>query len=185
MDKKNLKNLTGLKVLALIMIYLEHSGAISPLWGLSTRGTEFLFVCSGFLVSLKHSEDWKQNTFNNSFLYLKEKLTVIYPVHFITFSYSVFLLFLQKRPICSTAIWSAFLNIFCLQAWSSNLYVVMDYNGLSWFISCLLFCYFLSPFYIQIISRLKRKSIGLISVILFRALLEYLLLSYPEQFFLL
>ena len=51
------------------------------------------------------------------------------------------------------------IQVFLLQSWTGNLNTAMAYNGKAWFISALLFAYFMSPFLARLIKKPKKKLV--------------------------
>lgn len=159
--------LCGLKALALLAIFVWHSTLPKPDIDIGARCCEFFFVVSGFLVAYNFYK--KEFVFNISEMlsYTKRKFLDLYPLHILTFIIS--LIFFAKFRF-ETAIF----NILLLQSWSCNDLIYFGYNGISWFISSLLFCYFMSPLLMNFVEvkNVRKTMFFLLGMILFRVLIE-------------
>ena len=64
-----------------------------------------------------------------------------------------------------------------LQSWSRISHIVRGFNGIAWFLSALVFCYFLTPFLIYGINSLKKSLILFFFIALLRILIEELVIN--------
>lgn len=179
-----INSLTGLKVLAMMLIFWWHAPIKNPSADLGARMCELLFVCSGFLVGYNYLRKSKgeKPTWKDSFDYLKKKFLQVWPVHAICAI--VCLVFLSSVPIFNgqTAIRLVF-NLLLVQAWLPGQANFFSFNGASWFLSALLFCYFLSPMLCSAISNKRKALILLLVVCSLRIGLELISIHFPGQFF--
>ena len=177
-NKQNrIKSLDGLKVLMLFLIFCWHtpenpSGVIGkPIVDLGARACEVLFIISGFLVGYNHYHNLIPVTFKQSWNYVAKKYAIIWPLHLICFL-MVFIFQINNNPelFNNFNIFSAITNIFLLQAWTNNPYT---FNGATWFLSALLFCYFMSPLMMSIFKKSNQIIITtFIGCIITRILIE-------------
>lgn len=163
-----LYNLSGLKFLAMIMIVWWHLGNPSRTIDWGARMCEFLFVSSGFLVGYNYYFRGMPDSRKFSFEYVFKKLKTTWPLHIIT---TVFLIFVNIKSFQVTDIPSWISNFFLLQAWQLNKYSI-SFNGISWFLSALMFCYFLAPFFIKFIKHIKISVLMLFFVVMLRVSIE-------------
>ena len=176
-------SLTGLKAVALLFIFWWHAPVSKPDFDIGAQMCQLLFICSGFLTgysSLKKTclpaASWK-----DPFKICLKKLKAFWPLHALfTLLWLVFLSDTAFTP--GTAI-KLILNLLLLQAWHPAPDVYMSFNGVSWFLSALLFCYFLSPFLLKTIRR-GRKCIILafVAAFLARIILNDLCWYFPKTF---
>ena len=176
-------SLTGLKAVALLFIFWWHAPVSKPDFDIGAQMCQLLFICSGFLTgysSLKKpclpAASWK-----DPFKICLKKLKAFWPLHALfTLLWLVFLSDTAFTP--GTAI-KLILNLLLLQAWHPAPDVYMSFNGVSWFLSALLFCYFLSPFLLKTIRR-GRKCIILafVAAFLARIILNDLCWYFPKTF---
>lgn len=85
-------SLSGLKVIALILLFWWHSPIPNPHVDIGARACEFFFVVSGFLVSYNYSNKMMPATWKESCLYVKKKLSRMWPLHFVAFLICLFLM---------------------------------------------------------------------------------------------
>ncbi len=179
--KPRLLPLSGLKVLAVIGVIACHMGALSQ-WDLCARMVELLFLLSGFCMAYNHGDTRTKDSFYDGWRMVWNKLPQIYPIHLATFLLQLF--FVAKwtaKPLDFTLSFG-FLNLALLQAWFPKTQFM--FNNVSWFLSALVFCYFITPTLIATARRAKAKKklwfmfAFLISV---RLYLEYMRLAYPIE----
>ena len=95
----------------------------------------------------------------------------MWPLHFIAF-----LICLSLMPISDIftkkTVFEALINLSLLQSWSIDSSTFFYFNGTRWFLSSILFCYFLSPFLLKTVNTKKRAIISFIMVISLRILIE-------------
>lgn len=160
---KQFTNLQGLRALGFIFIFLHHTlGYItkaSPV-DFGGRGVEIFFVLSGFLIAYHSMDKDILSTWKGSFQFLIKKLKKFYLLHIFTFLILTF--FFLHRYLKSGHIeygdWyhfilNAVLNITLLQSWYSP--AKFSFNGVTWFLSSILFMYFLTP---KTVNFLKHKG---------------------------
>jgi peptidoglycan/LPS O-acetylase OafA/YrhL len=104
-------------------------------------------------------------TYEASFKYAYKHLRLFYPLHFIN---SIYCLFHLNVEFNLTNYQMLIFNFLLVKVWSRNLNYGMGFNGISWFISVLLFLYFLSPFLLQGIKSIKNSLILFIFVAISR-----------------
>lgn len=160
---KQFTNLQGLRALGFLFIFLHHTlGYItkaSPV-DFGGRGVEIFFVLSGFLIAYHSMDKDLVSTWKGSLQYLLKKLKKFYVLHIFTFL--ILALFFLHRYMKSGHIeygdWyhfilNAVLNITLLQSWYSP--AKFSFNGVTWFLSSILFMYFLTP---KSVNFLKRRG---------------------------
>ena len=67
-----------------------------------------------------------------------------------------------------------FVDAFLLQAWNSDPDVYFSYSGIAWFLSALIFCYFMSPLLLRYAKKVKQSVVMFIIVAFIRVSFEYL-----------
>ncbi len=139
----------GMRVIALICVMFLHAG--HPIVAIGLPIT-FFFVISGFLYKDK-GESYKG--------YLLNKCKKLFPIFWITF---VLDFFLNHRVLS----WKMIPHFFLVQTYGPVVETGVtepfyyEYLGVSWFLSCLLFCYILSPFIYSLIERSSQYGILLL-----------------------
>ncbi len=101
-------------------------------------GVAFFFQLSGFVLSMGYGQSISDRTFRFS-SFMNRRLLKVFPLHLL--SLLIFLVIFQ--PDINHRL---FLNILLLQSWIPNDSYYFSYNGVSWFLSCILFCYLIFPF---------------------------------------
>lgn len=162
-----LYSISGMKFLVMVLIFLMHSGFDFYNFNVSSRGVEFFFIASGFLAFYSKKDANINSDYITSINFVKRKLISIIPLYLIGYIYYL----VVSRP----NFWVAIVNLFMLQAWSSDSNVYFSLNGPTWFISALIFCYFLFPYFNKIIKDNKYQYILL--VIIIRLLFELMFIN--------
>lgn len=154
LKKESLNSLHGLRVLVFYSLFAFHAGFKIIDSDVGARAVEFFFIMSGFLMFYNHFET-SQPTFKESFRILKKKVISFYPVHILTFILSLGLFIDQLKNISHWKInlYSAIMNLLLVQSWSDNSSIFFSFNGVSWFLSSILFCYALTPLLFLIIRK--------------------------------
>ncbi len=156
----------GLRVVFLIGIFLKHlhdSIGFPYIIDFGARGVEFFFVLSGFLTGIKIN--YKELSLQSCFSFLFHKLRKFYPLHVLMFLISIPLVILYTDKDYFNLLITAFLNVLLLQSWFD--FSQWSYNGVSWFLSALLFCYFSSPIISFICSNLSKRKIIIITFLVY------------------
>jgi len=170
--------------MAMLMIVWWHFGAPTNMIDWGARMCEFLFVSSGFLVGYNYYYRSMESTWTQSCDYTHKKARTIFPLHIITTILILLICFdqyilgfkLSDIPILLS-------NLFLLQAWSPDVTnVCCSYNGHTWFLSALLFCYFVTPFIIKAIKNKKFAIFMFFAVAILRFGIEFATRSGVEIF---
>lgn len=182
---KRLNHLAFLKFLAMAFIILWHVATLpNKPFDIGARMCEFLIVASGFLVGYNHFHKQMPCTFKQSFKYLFKHFRTYYPLHIICLVLLFFLNFTNNTANFNmTSVENLFANIFLIQSWSSDSAVVFSYNGISWFLSVLTLCYFLSPFLLKFIKNVKISLLAFFAVLVIRLLAEYFIVWGGDNIF--
>ena len=160
-----LNNLQGLRFLAFILIYLNHAyGLISTgkVFDYGARGVELFFVLSGYLIAYgfaNKNNELVDSSWKACFSYLKNKLKKFYFLHILTFLIAAYVVSCI-RPGYNDMLRDALLSITLLKSWYRP--AMFSFNGATWFLSTMLFCWFFVPKINELFKNCKR-SILLIS----------------------
>ena len=156
--------LQSLRFVFVMMIFMSHFAyrGFTPFDAGGDCGVAFFFLLSGFTMSMGYGRSIADGSFRFS-RYLKRRLLKVYPLHLLCL-----LLFLVLfRPALDGA-----LPINALLIPDSAYY--FSYNGVSWFLSSLLFSYLLFP-----IAYRKGNSLVL-AVLLLCCLAVYVIVPYDR-----
>ena len=175
---KNIDSLSGIKAIAMILLFWLHSTIPDPSVDLGNVSCAILFLTSGFLVGYNNYHVDVPATWKESVKYTSGKIIKFWPAHFLAL---VLVAIVAIRPLFTfSTMFTALLNLSLLQAWSNNIHVFFSFNGASWFLSALIFCYFLSPLLIKLAKDLKVSGALFIIVFGIRYLIDYLNAAYPQ-----
>lgn len=131
--------LQSLRFVFVLLIFLSHFayGSFQALDAGGDCGVAFFFLLSGFTLSLGYDESLRNGSFRYK-TFLCRRLRKIYPLHLLC------LLFFLLASGC-TLDGKVALNALLLQSWIPDANYYFSCNSVSWFLSTLLFCYFLFP----------------------------------------
>ena len=156
---KHLYYIAFIKFIAMITIIKWHIS----IWNskpidYGARMCELLFISSGFLVGYNYYNNPIEANYTQSFSYAYKHIKAFYPFYLINTFVDMYI-FRKININLLTRIEIAIINILMMQSWSRYKLFVPCFNGHTWFLSALLFCYFLSPFLLKGIRSIKRAGI--------------------------
>ena len=176
--RKSINSLIGIKVMAMLLLFWWHSSIPRPTVDIGARTCEILFVVSGFLVGYNYFYRNVPATWNESVRYAAGKIIKFWPLHFVT---TIFVMLTNPPPVFAVGdCYIVFLNLSLLQAWSNNVDIFFSYNGVSWFLSALIFCYFMSPFLRKLARDVKVSGVLFVIVFFLRFCIDYVFDINPE-----
>lgn len=160
--------LQSLRFVFVMLIFLSHFAYrdIQALDAGGDCGVAFFFLLSGFVLSLGYGRKIDDGTFCYG-RFLKRRFLKLYPLHLLCL---IFFLVVSKARLD----WSVLLNVLLLQAWIPDPDYYFSCNSVSWFLSCLFFCYILFPF------AYKRLSLRWLFFVIVGYLLALLLTPYEK-----
>lgn len=165
MATRYVKSFQGLRVIAALMVFAAHAGFGV---GFGSFGVVIFFVLSGFLAQMKYTQSQQGTNIVKACLYnLWRGYKKYFPLHFIMLLAVSVLTYRNFINDTLPTILCFFANLFLLQCWSPNRAVNISFNGLSWFLSALMFCLLLSPAVVRFFARgtWKRAAIALFLII--------------------
>ncbi len=160
--------LQSLRFVFVMLIFLSHFDYrdIQALDAGGDCGVAFFFLLSGFVLSMGYGRQITDGTFCYR-RFMKRRFLKLYPLHLLCL---LFFLIVSKQHLDG----AVFLNVLLLQAWIPSPDYYFSCNSVSWFLSCLFFCYILFPF------AYKRVSGRWLTLVLVAYLLVYLLTPYEK-----
>jgi peptidoglycan/LPS O-acetylase OafA/YrhL len=174
MQDGKLKDIQGLRAAAFILIFLNHSYSLftsHQVFDFGARGVEIFFVLSGYLMAYHYSDRDITPTLNFSVKYVLNKTKKFYLLHLLTFfAMSLFLVYqhyFHGQGYLGGIIGfvrDAILNLSLLKSWYYP--SAFSFNGVSWFLSTILFIYFLFPKTIWVMKNKINDKIGLAFILL-------------------
>lgn len=166
------KAINGLRFIAFLPIFFLHACGGELLYTLTLAALDMFFLLSGFLTGYGRIQDFspseqakatKQGIWHYNVQYMLQKLRVFYPWHIVCFLWCLLIIFLSPAtagfvPHTLTEwIWKTPLHLLLLQSWSCEPNIKFCFNGVTWFLSSLMFCYALSPLLLALLARVYRK----------------------------
>lgn len=172
--KKLLHYLAFIKFIAMIIIIKWH--IIS--WkerriDYGARMCEILFIASGFLVGYNNYNRNMICDYESSFKYSYKRLRTFYPLLFLNTIYGYIIT--ERKKYNLKEITLLFSILLLIKSWSRHSQLATFYNGHSWFLSSLLFSYFLVPLLLQGLKNIKISITIFIIISFIRTLLEELI----------
>lgn len=180
---KRLASLGGLKAVAVLLVFWWHSPLPNPSVDLGARCCEFFFVVAGFLFAYNRQE-YVYMKMSETVGYIRRKIVKIYPIYFLTFLAEAILLVVAGNAlVVADTLIKATLSLLMLQSWSPNESVFWAFNGASWFIASLMFCYLIGCLTIGFMSQKKRTCWLLALFVVVRYAIEFIQIKYGDQYF--
>ena len=173
--RKSLNYLAFIKFLAMIKIIKWHIYKFKKKSiDYGARMCEILFISSGFLVGYNHYKRNMPSDYETSFRYLYKHLRNFYPLELIL----IICDYISNSKIENNIITEIeiFLsNILMIKVWSRHRKIAFSINAISWFLSVLIFCYFLAPIFLQGIRKIKTSIILFITIAFIRCSIDEIL----------
>jgi len=174
--RKSLNVLAFVKFIAMIKIIKWHifHWTKRPI-DYGARMCEILFISSGFLIGYNYYKIYMPCTYMQSFKYTYKHLRNFHPLLVLITLLNFYFSRIKKIGIISIV--ALLSNLLMLQSWSRISHIVRGFNGIAWFLSSLVFCYFLTPFLIYGINSIKKSLILFFFIALLRILSEELVIN--------
>jgi len=170
-DDGRLPALTGVRILAAVVVYLSHilprigppSGtpaAVGNLMKAGYVGVTIFFVLSGFVLAVNYFDAMGRLNRAATWRYAVARFARIYPLYFVVLLYVLIDWATHSRSI--GAWWE---HVLMIQAWDPDLKRAFAYNGVAWSVSVEAFLYACLPLMIPLIARARRaRSLLLIAI---------------------
>lgn len=174
---QRIESLTGLKAVAMLLLFWHHS--VLPLpehVDIGARACEFMFLVSGFLVGYNNFyKEGTEPTWNDSVQYVKKKVLKFWPLHMIALLMVLCkqLLYKEVNLLSIKTIVALVADASLLQAWSPSSEIFFSFNGASWFLSALMFCYFMAPFLCTFMKNMRTACKMFVAILVIRCFVEY------------
>lgn len=176
-EMKRILSLQSLRFFGFIFVFCIHIKEFLPfeIPDLGARGVEFFFVLSGFTMAYNYCKKDIKCSLKECFKFSYIRAKKFYLLHIITFILA-FLLIISNNKLNIILIGKAVLNIILVQSWIPS--IKFSFNGVSWFLSALLFCYFMTPAIFYVIKKIKKNFILMVLLIFFKILYETIYSKY-------
>ena len=154
-----IKELTSLRFVLILVIFFHHALPSYP--GGGDMGVACFFVLSGFCYALGYgyrvmSADFSYRAF------IKKRLNKFYPLHWITLLIAIPLSLNAGLGWKNGAILGV--NALLLQSWFPLSSVYYSFNGVSWFLSDMVFLVVLFPFLFRLLDRGTRRWLFILPI---------------------
>lgn len=146
------KSLSSLRFLFSFLVFMGHLGLTKV-----SVGHAFFIILSGFILMYVYEKRLITNSISKKEFFLK-RLKRIYPLHIITLLVAVF--FVLQDVYEKGMFFSAkfFVNLFLIQAFIPFGDFYFSFNGVSWNVSVLMFCYFVFPIIVPFFSTISLRK---------------------------
>lgn len=169
-----IKSLQGLRVIAMLLIFFFHCSFINEgNWSIIYNiffydgyfAVTFFFILSGLVTYRSLSKNSVDNTFKESIKITLKRMRKMYPLHLIIL---IILLLLSFKP--GNIIKKLLLSIphfLLVQSFIPIVGVCFSFNGVSWYLSSLTFCYFISNFLYYKLTKIKSENLMKFMIIIY------------------
>ena len=157
MESKN-QSVQALRGLGFLSVFLYHAGIIPSGGG---WGVSIFFSLSGFLLMIHNYERKMHVSFLENFFWACRKIGKLYPLHIFMSVVALPLLVKQYigRPYFGLNVGLRIVvNFLLVQSWLPWESLRYSMNNLSWFLSCMLFLYFIFPVLHRCIKKLDTNK---------------------------
>ncbi|MET8447979.1 acyltransferase [Streptomyces sp. NPDC005209] len=164
-DASRLPSLTGMRIIAALMVFAFHANYQFPFADKDTAstfnrifalggstGVGFFFILSGFVLT------WSARPSDTTVRFWRRRLVKIFPNHLVTYIAAA-LLFLNAGTALGG--WKAVPSLFLIQAWFPQVDIASAMNPVAWSLSAEFLFYLSFPFLLRWISRIKPQHLWL------------------------
>lgn len=161
-------SLQALRAIAFLGILTSHVKASD----LGQLGVSIFIILSGFVMYLTYTERNLPEDIRTAFFFSVRKLKKLYPLHIVTMLLALVLIILDQIDIyiyitIKSIVFNlgmVILNIFLLQDYVPSSYVYFSLNGVAWYLSLCLFVYFMFPFLMRGLRKIRSNKVAIITI---------------------
>lgn len=181
MKKKNITTFNIIRAVSAVSIFLYHAyynmgcdyGYLNPIISQSSFFMTLFFLLSGFVLYYNYEKEDLENRESLN-KYYKKRFVSIYPLYLLV--WVVFYVIQWSGNTVSSDLFTLPYQLLLIQNISNYPYLM---NSGTWFFSCMMICYLISPFLIQIFRMLDSKKNAIISLMILGILISFMpLLTY-------
>jgi peptidoglycan/LPS O-acetylase OafA/YrhL len=157
--RSRLPSLTGMRFLAAAVVFVYHisrqymfkdhavdAGFLDVFGRTGGIGVSFFFVLSGFVLT------WSARPGERPALFWRRRACKIYPNHVVMWAVTIVLMLSTGGAVTLA---EAIPNLLLVQSWSPDSDIFFSDNQLAWSLSCEIFFYFLFPFLLRGVLRIR------------------------------
>lgn len=166
-DPERINSFDFLRTVGMLMVFCGHVWAILPfdLPDFGGRAVDLFFLLSGFLYTYNYYNKELKTTQRACVKFAYSHIKKYYCLHLITGALMLFQLYITGSINIKLdggygkgIITNYFLNLLLLQSWIPSTEYYFGFNGVAWFLSSLVFCYYLFPIMLSFIKRKKTTA---------------------------
>lgn len=164
---EKIKSIDGLRVVLCVFVflfhcefYLNHTPIYDHfLFAGGSMAVSFFFVISGFVIGIKKNDyDSKSSTFSGNKERIKHKFKKPYLFHILSLIVYLPLYFYIKGEIELAFFPKIAINALLLQSWIPIPGAYLGFNGVSWYLSTLLFLTLFEPVILKLVNMIKTNT---------------------------
>ena len=166
-SQSRIESLQALRWIAFLGIFFTH--AVCPVnW--ATLSVSFFFVLSGYLCQRFPKSAAAEPSLKNNLLFSWRKIRRLYPLHIVTMLAALLLNLLMfsaagynLRDLAGEFAKLLALNITLLQSWIPSTRINTSLNGVAWYLSVMVFLYFMFPWISRGLGKIKRPLLPVLA----------------------
>lgn len=154
-----LNSIQALRAIAFLAIVTYHCG-ITPggPWGVSV-----FLVISGFCLVYGYSKRAFPVSVKHNFVFVVRRTQKLYPLHIILMIFVILRECIEKNEI-TVSLMRVFADSFLLTSWIPSNLGIVPYNGVAWYLSTIVFCYFLFGYTFLFVSQICKKKQAILGI---------------------
>lgn len=153
------KSLQSIRFVFALMIFLHHSAL--PISALGAFPVSFFLMLSGFVLMMGY-EGILLSSSTKWLPFFRKRMVKIFPVHILCLLLAILVLFIIGKKID----WESLIpNAFLVHAWIPDGRFTFSGNSVSWYLSVMVFCYAIFPFFAQWIKKWGGRFILVILIV--------------------
>lgn len=179
MKEKQLDGLNFVRAMAFLLIFVSHTSIPNSDFG-GPAGVEIFFLLSGFLMFWNYSDRTLDVSFCGRLQFVWHKARKLYLLHLLTLfvglALDIQLYGMNSSTRLAMTTVKLTLNLLLLQSWIPKASFYFSFNSVSWYLSVMLFLYFMFPCVLQKTSGYKRrKNAGVViaCIVILQAVLTF------------
>ena len=161
-NNEKIYSLQGLRVVAMVVIFLYHL----ELFPFGHFAVTLFIILSGFVMYYSSYNKEINTNLKYNIVQAVNKIKKFYLIHILTLIIAILINFKSTINIpISKLITMILSNVFLVQAFIPNRDYYFSFNGVSWYLSVLLFCYFSFNFFRYIMKKLNNRCLSMIIIL--------------------